>query len=432
MDKLRPFQVILLAVFGFAAVLGLILFANYSGFGGSTQDIGAVSIWGTLPETAVVAEIEKLAGTNDAFAGVKYTEISDDAFNATLSEAIASGAGPDLVIISQEQLLALQSKLQLVSFATIPQRTYVDTYLPLYELFLTSTGTYGIPYLLDPLVMYYNRSLLTSLGIANPPQSWEGIAGLTPTISVRDNAGTVSRSAVALGDYANIAHARAIISLLLLQSGTTISEVTQNGVRSTLVTDMTAIQTPVESAIRFYTQFADPSKTVYSWNRSLPNSRDAFLAGDLAFYLGYASEVQSIKEANPNLSFDMASVPQPANATAFMTYGKGYVFALPKQALNPTGAISVASIMGEQGNMTDMAQVLNMAPARKNALQARAEDLYAPVFYSSALVARGWLSPSPSTVDGIFAGMISNITSGRQDITEALNATNQSLNATLR
>lgn len=432
MDKLRPFQIVLLSIFGFAAVLGLVLFANYSGFGGATKDIGAVSVWGTLPQTEMIAEIEKIAGTNDAFANVKYMEVSEDSFNSMLSEAIASGTGPDMVIISQEQLLALQSKLQLISFATIPQRTYVDTYLPLFDLFLTSTGTYGIPYVLDPLVMYYNRSMLTSLGVATPPESWEGIAGLAPSVSVRDNAGTVSRSTIALGDYANIANARAILSLLFLQSGTSITEVTQNGVRSTLVTDMTATQTPVESAVRFYTQFADPAKTVYSWNRSLPNSRDAFIAGDVAFYLGFSSEVNVLKEANPNLLFDMTSVPQPATRSANITYGKGYVFALPKQSVNPTGAITVASILGEQGAMADIANALTLAPSRKSALSAPVEDLYAPVYYSSALVARGWLSPSPVTVDGIFAGMINNITSGRQDITAALNATNQSLNATLR
>jgi hypothetical protein len=34
----------------------------------------------------------------------------------------------------------------------------------------------------------------------------------------------------------------------------------------------------------------------YSWNRSLPNSSDAFANGDLAIYFGFASEYAKMKE----------------------------------------------------------------------------------------------------------------------------------------
>lgn len=432
MDKLSPFQLILMAVFAGAAVLGLILFANFGDFGGKKENIGTVSIWGPLPKEVIENQLNELSSGSDAYAQVSYTQVPLDTFGVALSDAIASGASPDLALISQEQLLSETPKLQLISFASIPQRTYLDTYLPLFELFLTTEGTYGVPYVLDPLVLFYNRQTLASAGIVSPPQTWEGIAGLAPDLSVHEGVGTISRSTIALGEYTNIQNARAILSLLLLQSGTPITSKTTQGIRSALIGEKTFGQTPAESAINFYTQFADPSKTVYSWNRSLPNSREVFLAGDVAFYVGYASELPFLKAANPNLDFDMTNVPQPATATARSTYGLGYAFALPKQSLNPGGAYIVATALTDTEPMFASARAYSMAPARRNALQTTADDQYAPVFYPAALVARGWLSPAPSVTDGIFAGMISNITSGRLDATQALISAEQSFNATLR
>ena len=61
-----------------------------------------------------------------------------------------------------------------------------------------------------------------------------------------------------------------------------------------------------ETALLFYTDFTNPSKTSYSWNAALPQSFDAFTSGELAAYLGYASEYNSIISRNPNLRFKSA------------------------------------------------------------------------------------------------------------------------------
>lgn len=432
MDKLRPFHLIVLAIFGFAAILGLVLFANFGGVGGNAQALGRVVIWGTLPQATMESVLQSISANNDSYKEVSYVEVPAQNFASQLSDALASGTGPDLALMPLEQIYAERNKLQIIAFSSIPQRTFVDSYLPLFEILLTSEGTYGVPFLADPLVLYYNRSILSSSNIVNVPSVWEAVAGLAPTLSVRDSGGTISRSTIALGEYTNIENARAILSLLFLQSGTPITEMTAQGVRSALQGEKNFGSTPAESAVNFYTQFADPAKTVYSWNRSFGNSRQAFIAGDVAFYLGFASELSYIRSANPNLSFDIAQVPQPASATSRTTYGEGYVFVLPKQALNPQGAFIVANDFTTDQPMKTAANALFMAPAKKSLLSANANSTYEPIIYASALIARSWLSPSPVVTDGIFAGMIGNITSGRLDVSQALNAAQQSLDASIR
>jgi hypothetical protein len=105
-----------------------------------------------------------------------------------------------------------------------------------------------------------------------------------------------------------------ILATLFFQSGNNITE------RSPVTGEVSAVidkdlekefedasGTPTESVLDFYTSFANPSKSLYSWNRSLPNSENAFLNGDLAFYFGYASEIKRIQDKNPNLNFDVDS-----------------------------------------------------------------------------------------------------------------------------
>jgi ABC-type glycerol-3-phosphate transport system substrate-binding protein len=183
--------------------------------------------------------------------------------------------------------------------------------------------------------------------------------------------------------------------------------------------------------MNFYTQFANPAKTVYTWNRSLPASRQAFIAGDTALYIGFASERPFLTLANPNLDFDMVPIPQPGVSSEVTTYGTLYAFAIPKASRNPAGAFSAALALSDAEPLLSVARVASMAPARRTLLVPSQQDLFSPVFYPQALVARSWLSPLPVDTDSVFASMISDITSGRRDTADALRTAEQALNATI-
>ncbi|MGE5541373.1 MAG: ABC transporter substrate-binding protein [Bacillota bacterium] len=430
---MRPFQIITLSVFAVLALLGLLLFATFKGTG-TNKSVGNVTVWGTLPASAVNAAIDDLRRNHKEFGTITYVERDPGTFDSDLSEAIASGSGPDLLITTQERLRAEASKLSVIPFSSIPERTYRDTYLPIHELFLTSTGTYGIPLAVDPLVLYYNRATLVSANVALPPSTWEAVVGLAPHLTARTGVGTIQKSAIALGAYDNIPAARAIVSLLLLQSGSHIVETSTAGTRGALTTgvgpDASGVA-PAESAMNFYTQFADPAKVVYSWNRSLPDARQTFISGDTAFYIGFASERSLIAASNPHLDFDMAPIPQPQTAASKTDYGIAYAFALPKASGNPTGAFRVASALASKAEAPLLVKPAGMAPAIRSLLTPSSNDAYAPVVYSQALIASGWLSPSPAVTDRIFAAMINSIISGSATVHDALSTADESLTAAL-
>ena len=265
------------------------------------------------------------------------------------------------------------------------------------------------------------------------PASWEAVTGLAPTLTHSSKAG-ISQSAVAFGSYANVENARAILSLLFLQTGSAITQVTSAGPRSTLQQSANGSITgvsPISAALNFYTQFADPSRTVYSWNASFTSARQAFLAGNLALYIGFASEQPQLQAANPNLIFDMAPIPQPLTASTKIDYGEAYAFAIPKASRNQSGALLAAYALAGIKTLPIAAQGLSMAPANRSLLVPSASDIYSPVYYPEALVATGWLSPAPATTDSIFSAMITNITSGKYNASAAVNSADQALTAAL-
>lgn len=428
MDKITPFQIILSAVFGVSALVGLFIFANFQGFGGSRDQVGSVVIWGTLPTETMEKGLQELTDLNKDYGKIAYVERSPATFSSDLANALASGVGPDLIIISQEMLQSERAKLSLIPFSSIPQRTFLDSFLPIFEVYLTPTGTYGIPFVADPLVLYYNRPMLASAGVVSAPTTWEAVTGLAPAITKRTDAGAVTRSLIALGEYGNVRNARAILSTLLLQAGSPITRVTEQGVRSTLADESgTYGTTPAQSAVNFYAQFADPAKTTYSWNRSLPDSRTMFTTGDLALYPGFASERAFLSEANPNLDFDMAPIPAPGTLENRVTYGLAYAFAFPKAAGNAAGAYLAALALADVDISNSVAQEVGMAPARRSLLRAPSDEKYSQIFYQEALISRGWLSPAPLTTDGIFSAMIGDITTGKRSVEQAVNVASQAL-----
>ncbi|MBP6869014.1 MAG: extracellular solute-binding protein [Candidatus Pacebacteria bacterium] len=432
--KMHPFQIIIIAVFGVLGFIGLFLFATYKPDGPGSGAVGTVIVWGTLPDAEFSTALQNFTRTNKNYAGVKYVEKSEETFATDLAEAVASGKGPDLIIISEERLLSQTNKIALQSFKTFSERDYTDTYVPLFDLFLTDTGAYARPLLVDPLVLYYNKGQVASAGVATPPQTWEAITALAGSMTRTLPDQTITRSTIALGEYDNIGNARAILSLLLLQSGSKVTEMTKNGVRASLsggATGETFGITPAESAVSFYTQFANPGKTVYSWNRSLPQARDSFLAGDSTFYVGFASERPLLKEGNPNLSFDMARIPQPQTADGRIAYAHGYAIAKLASSRAKGNDKVIEALSGKEFSAS-VAEYLSMAPARKDSLTPPEGDLFAPVFYSESLVARAWLSPSPEETDVIFSTMIRNITSGSKNVRDALFTAEKSLDASLK
>lgn len=419
---MRPFQLALLLGFAVIAILGLIVFATYRG-GGETEEqelAGGITVWGTMPRMAFRTTLEEIAKADSRFAVVSYAQKDEQTFDDELLNALAEGDAPDLVVLSQEDLVTWRSKLYPLSYELIPQRSFQDAFIDGAEIFMRDEGVYGVPFAVDPMVLYWNKDLFATAGKIAAPATYEILVNDTVPALTRLGAGnTLEQSAVALGTYVNVTNAADILSLLMLQSGGDIAYEESGRYRVAMDRVQEGGSSGV-TALTFFTQFSDPQRSEYSWSRTRPQDTQAFLGGSLALYFGFASEYQTLREQNPNLAMDVATVPQNAADTVHRTYAKIYAFAIPRQTVNKSGAYLVAQTFANNTYGNVLAERLSVAPARRSLLAAGHSDPVKAVFYRAAITARGWLNPAPRETEIIFKDMIENITSGRLRVNQSV------------
>lgn len=419
MKGLSIFQTVLLAVFGALAIAAVLIFALAVG-GGNSSTVGSVSVWGTLDQTAFTTVIRAAAEANPSLMQVTYTQKDASTFIQDLTDALASGKGPDLVLLPQSAAYQEATKLLPIPYTSLSQSQFQNTFVDAANPFLAESGVLGIPLLVDPLVLYWNKDLLATNGFAKPPVYWDELYDMSRKITRRADTGEITKSTIPFGEYVNYGNAKDVLSMLIEQAGGRITTRDQSGKIVPAISPRTGDPTQATaSALRFYTEFADPSKDDYTWNRARPDARQSFAAGDLALYIGYASEEPLLSRMNPNLNFAAAPVPQIRGGAASVDFGTAYALSVPRTSGNPTGAVTVAYLLASTGVSKQLSIALGIPSARRDVLSqpAQGDD---DLFNRQAIISRTWVDPDPVKTAGIFRDMIENTTSGAMLLTEAV------------
>lgn len=408
--NIRPFEIFLIGIFALSAIGGLIYFSTYTPAQKVEETLygSSVEVWGALDSRIMNDYLVELAKTQKALRVVHYTQIDKRSFQYELLNAIAEGRSPDLVIMPNNLLVTYRSKLQVIPFDTLSERTFRDTYIDGADIFMRTDGIYGLPIAVDPLVLYWNKDIFSTSGIATPPKTWETLVSQTTNaINKTDNSRNLIQSTVAFGEYVNVAHAKNILSTLLLQSGSDIVT-EQNDGRYKVTFDQNVNQglPPGHAVLSFYSQFAHPGSNSYSWNRSKGVDRTEFLNGDLALYFGMGSEKKSLDRDNANLNYDVAPIPQGGGSTVHRDYADFYALAIPRASKNIVGAYAVATYLTDPAQAQQFADMFDLAPVQRVLYTGNTLDPFRNILYQSALISHGWLDPDPDKSNGVFQDMV--------------------------
>ncbi len=414
---MKNFQIIILIVFMVAAIVGVLAFSGALPIGGgnSPGKGGTVVIWGTASAPDLSKALDDFNRANPSYT-LKYVQKHPENFDRDLLEALASGTGPDLFFITDNLVYKYSNKIFTVPYQSYPLSVFSGNFSGAGNIFLSSSGLLAFPMAVDPLMMYYNRSILEANGIIYPPEYWDQLPELSAALRRKDSSGGLKQSAFALGQFSNINNAKDILAALFMQTGNPI--VTGKG--GVFVSALN--QSNLSQVLGSYTDFANPLKAVYSWNKSLPNSADAFSSGSLVFYFGLASEANILSEKNPNQNFGMAPIPQIKNAGFKLTSARVTGIAVSAFSKNLNSAFVVANLLATGDFAKQFAAAEHMAPARRNLLALPdPSDPFQKVVYSSALYARSWPDPSSKDTDKLFQQMVENVLSGNFTPEAAIN-----------
>lgn len=225
-------RIILLGAGVLSALLAILIFSGKIPVGGKATNApqGEVTMWGTIPQ-------EKLATILQAFNAqaktyrVIYQEVREDMFTQTLLEALASGRGPDMILAPQQIIVSQSSRLYPFPITSFPEKNFKDTYVDGASLFFSPSGALAFPVSIEPMVLFYNRTLFSKNGIVNPPVYWDEVSAVTPALTIKGDRGQFLESAISLGSPTT-EYAKDIMMAIVSQLGQTpvLTQYGQDGV----------------------------------------------------------------------------------------------------------------------------------------------------------------------------------------------------------
>lgn len=430
-------QIAIYVVCGIGILFAVLIFSGKIPIGSSTSNTtlsGTVTMWGTLPPDPINLMIQQVR-TVYKNVSIVYVQKNPMTIQSDLVNALASGVGPDLVLMTPDEIVPNHDRLFEIPYASFPQATFESTFAAAGDVFLSGTGVLGFPLFIDPMVMYYNTDMLTSSFTVKPPATWDDVVALNQKITQKNNAGKLSTETVALGSYGNITNAKDVMASLIFQAGNPI--VSWDPVYSKYVshfgdTDQ-AGNSAVSNALTFYTAFSNPNDAQhYSWNATLPNDLAQFISGNLAIYFGFASELPTIRQLNPNLNFNASLFPQRASSTTKSTYGNMVGITIMKVSPNISLDVQVAeALVGQPAIAAYQSFDSTLQPARKNMLANTASSATSALFANSAIIAKTFLDPDPVQTSALFQNYVTSVVSGSSDPSSLISTGNSSMQSIL-
>ncbi|MFH1207658.1 MAG: hypothetical protein V1668_03570 [Patescibacteria group bacterium] len=438
---------ILIILGGIALVIGGVVFIIFGPKGAPDPKPVSLAIWGVWDESTDLAPMTNAYSQAHPYVKITYVKKRLEEYPDALLNGWATDTGPDIFVINNTWINKYGSEF----IAPMPKSTTVYTYTTKKTLFktdtkITATPTasittadikrnyvtavyddvifdgkiYGLPLSVNTLVMYYNRDLLSQAHIVNPPKTWVEFANILPKITLLDDQNNIVRGGAALGTYDNIPGANDIATILMMQNGTVMA----SGSKITLGASATGdpAYVPGVQALRFYTDFASPNKTVYTWNKDMPNALDYFAAGKLAFFFGYKYQEADIKAKSRGIDYAIAPLPQ-VNLENEVNFANYSVFTVSKKTKNSAVAWNFIQFANDKKLNAAYTKTTSQTSALRAVLNDQISDPDLGILAQQALTATSWYhGRDPESAAAAFREMIQTASADPNDIKKALDA----------
>lgn len=396
---------------------------------------------------------------------INIVRMNPENYTLQLKDAWARGKGPDIFALpatsinefasdfilpmpastklytyqSRKILFRRETEIKLTTVSSITgqqvKRDFADVVA---EDVVRNNKVYALPLAIDTLVLYYNRDLLRGANIVEPPKTWSQVVNLAPKLTIADEEGKVLRSAIALGTGQNVRHSSDIISLLFLQNGMIL-----NHADGTVPLDTSTASDGTnlgENALSFYASFANQSRTTYSWNGTLPDSRDAFIRGTTAMYIGYGYDRADI-ESQSSVNFGISPVPhlQSDGTDAYMggggslqvNYGNYWAYSVFQRTAHPNEAWNFVQFMSRDQYVGSFLSATKRVGALRSVLQRQKDDTDLGVFANQAISSRSWYhGVNADAATQALTTMLDDAATGKTTVSEALSLATRKIQLT--
>lgn len=330
-------------------------------------------------------------------------------YASALDAAAKAGASPDLYLVSPDQILRNPANFTSAPRRLIKADRIRRDFIPaVSETLIRGDALYGLPLSVDNLALYYRKSLLKEAGV-KPPATWSELLQIVGKLSSK-NGLSINRAAVSLGTPLTDPGMN-LLQVLMAQNGVSLQELD-----TWTAADRTGYY-PGVKALDFFTSFANPQKSSYTWSDSLGSPPDAFVAGRTAMLIGPASLRSSLAPVGSDLG--LSPLPairsdRPLNQASFSAY------AVSSSSPNVYVAWDFLKFSTGERELSRYLDSSERLSPRLDLARSQSRDGKRDAFASQLSVSHSWpLSAYPETAQALQAAVASVLT-GRQTSLQAL------------
>ncbi|MDD2807270.1 MAG: extracellular solute-binding protein [Patescibacteria group bacterium] len=389
---------------------------------------------------------------------ITYKKLRPEEFETQLLNSLAEDRGPDIFSIHNDWVTKYLSKIEPLPAKTtmayqvtrmslgIKQETifevrdttsitpaqlknaYVDA---VYYDAVRDGKIYGLPLSVDSLALFYNRDLLNNSAIPLPPNDWVTLQADVKKLTFQDKGGKLVQAGIAMGTADNVDRASDIVSLLMMQNGAQMSvgkQVTFGSIPSG-VTDRNYVPGP--EAVRFYTDFANSAKEVYTWSKDFPNSVDAFAAGQVAMMFGYNYHIPYLESKRQGkLNYGITSVPQ-INGRPPVNFANYWVQSVSKKSKHVNEAWDFIQFMSKPEEAKKYLAKTAKPTALRTLVADQSSNDNLKVFADQLLTAKSWYQGNnANAMENAFKDMLKSVNDGTE-VQQAVNLASLKIQQTL-
>ncbi|MBP7005501.1 extracellular solute-binding protein [Patescibacteria group bacterium] len=422
----------------------------------------SLNVWGVIDDESVYESSIRAYQAQHPNVTINFRRLTLNEYESELVNGMAEDRGPDIFLIHNDWTQKYLSKMSsmpasvtvgvpttqgtvqktvvwnasTVSLMTNTefQNTFVDTIArdTMRTVDVSADGTnpnfkmriVGVPTFIDSMALYYNRSLLNVAGIALPPQTWDEFQDNVRKMTKLDprDPTKVTQSGAAIGTGSNVQRSPDLLAALMMQNG---AEMTSNDGALTFqmipaAKSGSVNEPPAIGAMRFYADFADPSKDVYTWNLDQQNSLDAFIQGKTAFYFGYAYDQDVIKSRAPQLNLGLTKLPQISGLPQKNVANYWY-WTVSKKSKQQTHAWNFLNFLAQKTQQQKISAASGRPSPRRDVLAEQLRDEKIGVFASQVLTSFTWYQGrDPKTMEQAFIDVMDKIAKKEVNFNDAM------------
>lgn len=302
LSKPHPYFLYGLIVIIIAVLILLVVKVLIPAIKNKTSSPVTLTYWGLWEDSSLLQGVFSEFEAKNPNIKINYKKNDKTDYRSRLAGRLAKNPEteevPDIFRIHSSWLPMFTDNLAPVPAATLTTLNFDQDFYNVYKHDLKIDNSYyAIPLMYDCLALFYNKDLIQKGGV-DLPKSWWDLQTTAAKLTVRDDQGNIQIAGVAMGLTDNVDHWSDILGLILKQNGVDlIKDSADNDPKNTKISDV----------LSYYVNFYSKYKT---WDETLPSSTQLFAQGKLVFYLAPSWRVFNIEDLNPNLSFEITTVPQ--------------------------------------------------------------------------------------------------------------------------